>query len=337
MSLRKQLEQKFGKVREQRGKYGTEFRVCCPMCAKKAGKVDRKFKLYVNPQRGFNCYRCGFKGKNLRFLLGTAVKLSPEDLKPVEKKTLKAKELYDTVEPLEFMDDSNCAVQYLRGRGFDPWVVGSMLQLQYVRKGRVLSRPEDGLYFNPTNTLLFPVFYQGQLVGWQYRLLYDPSRLDDQRCLDLGYPTFEGKIIRPPKYFTGGGLPKSQILYNGDQASKYGLVVVVEGGLDVAGVGPNAVGIYGKKLSDEQLTALRHWDVVALMLDPEAQDELQGAYRSLALIRRNPTIMVTPPNGKDPGDNRTQDNWRAIFEALIAKNIDPRKLRLPKFERMPRP
>ena len=338
MSLRKQLEQKFGKVREHRGKNGLEFRVCCPMCIKRKGKPDRQFKLYVNPQKGFNCYRCEFRGLNVAYLLGQAVNLSAEDMKPAPPRKLEAKTPYDVLEPLEYMPDSNCAIQYLANRGFDPWVVANMLNLQYVRKSRPFSRPEDGLYFNATNTILFPVYHQDMLVGWQYRLLYDPSDLSDEQCISMGFPTYEGKIIRPPKYFTGGGLPKSQVLYNGDQAKKYSLGVVVEGGLDVAGVGPNAVGLYGKSLSDEQLLLLRDFEVIAVMLDPEASDAATKTYQRLALTRQKPTVLVVPPNGKDPGANRTVDNWQAIIAALLDKQIDPRKLNLPNFKQgRPRP
>lgn len=338
MSLRRQLEQKFGRVREHRGKNGLEFRICCPMCIKRKGKVDRKFKLHVNPQRGFNCYRCDFRGKNISFLLGTKVNLSAEDMKPAPPRKLEEKTPYDTLEPLEYMPDSNCAIQYLLNRGFDPWVVSRMLKLQYVRKSRPLSRPEDGLFFNATNTIMFPVHHQGMLVGWQYRLLYDPGKLSDEQCAGLGFPVYEGKIIRPPKYFTGGGLPKSRVLYNGDQAALYSLAVAVEGGLDVAGVGPNSVGLYGKSLSDDQLALLEQWPIVAVMLDPEASEESEATFRRLSLSRINPTIRVVPPNNKDPGSNKTADNWRAIMTELTKRGINPRKLVLPTFkEGIPRP
>jgi hypothetical protein len=65
---------------------------------------------------------------------------------------------------------------------------------------------------------------------------------------------------------------KSKVLYNFDVAAKFSTVVIVEGFIDAAKAGPNAMAINGKKLhaaQAEHLTRTKAREIV-LCLDPDA-------------------------------------------------------------------
>jgi hypothetical protein len=345
MNVRQLIEQRFGAVREQTGKRGKEYRVCCPECVRRYIKhtPDRGFKLYINPTVGaWNCYRCGYKGQNMDFLLGRAIVENPfaPPPPPTVEEEMKEREPRDTLVPLEYMSADHPAISYLRRRGFDTLALGRLLRVQYVSRGyRYMPNEDSDLFFDTNNTLMFPVWVDKKLVGWQYRLLYEPGDLTDAECLAMGFPRSlrDGRVLRPAKYHTSPGLRKSQVLYNLDQACAYDLGVLVEGVLDVGGVGPCGVAGFGKKYSEHQIgLAKRHWKVLVSLLDSDAGSETQAMVFALGAVK--PVAQVSLPGGKDPGSTKTRVIWTEIFKSLTAAGIDPRSLKLPRFtDGVPRP
>ena len=139
------------------------------------------------------------------------------------------------------------AVRYVLKRGFDPaalsklWGVGfSCNACRWSRYGR----------------LLIPVFRgpRGavECCGWQARALVD----DDE-----------------PKYYTADGMKKSLLLYGLHRVSGNGPVVICEGPTDVWRVGTNAVALFGKSASDEQIRLIQEHFAgrpLVVMLDGDA-------------------------------------------------------------------
>jgi hypothetical protein len=116
----------------------------------------------------------------------------------------------------------------------------------------------DGTAFDMPlgDSLLFPVFYKEELVGWQAR--------------------YVGSKVKKLKYMHV--FPKGEYLYNYDNACVFTNVVVVEG-VKKAWKFPNAVATLGKGITAKQIQLLDHWEEITLMYDGE--DRTQSKAREL--------------------------------------------------------
>ena len=170
-----------------------------------------------------------------------------------------------TLVPLSYLDEDHQAISYLTGRGFDPRLLEENYGICYCSEGKKYA----GGLFDTTNTIMIPVYQNGQAVAWQARLLYNPDKLDDRSCEALGFMKDEdGDFVKPPKYFTMPGFDKGKMLWNFDWARRSNLVVVTEGVFDAVAVGRCAVACFGKGVTEEQAGVLRYyWDLVVLLLD----------------------------------------------------------------------
>lgn len=320
MNIESALVAKFGKrYRKHRAKNGMEYKVCCPFCTKAGLKPDRKYKLWINPDKQvYRCWRCDARGR-VSDLLGVLASTPVFDARP---RTLST----DIPAPgeligLDQLEGSNPACVYMANRGFNPVALGRYYGVQHCYSGRVFG----GKYmrFNTTNTIVFPIIMDTRVVGWQSRLLYNPDALTDAECEAMAMPRDDdGDYIRPPKYFTSPGLTKADVLYNFDTARSGNLVVVVEGPTDVLATGPAAVGTLGKGVSDQQASMLKtFWDLVIVMLDPgdaaresaKLVEELSGTVR---------TVEVRLERYDDPGSAPTLELWRQIDVAMRKQGLD---------------
>jgi hypothetical protein len=152
--------------------------------------------------------------------------------------------------------------------------------------------------------LVFPVFYRGELVGWQ------------KRCTPESYP-------QHPKYRSSFAFPKSAVLYNYDLACHYSQVVVVESPMSVAkavscGL-PNVLATFGAKVSDAQIRLLDSFARVYIWFDDEAYAGQIGE-RKLAegLYRRTDTWVVVPDEKRDMGDADLAEMEHKISTAVPA-------------------
>ena len=142
-------------------------------------------------------------------------------------------------------------------------------------------------YREAQNRIVFPIFMEGILVGWQ--------------CRYIGSANWGVT----PKYYGLPGMRKRTMLYNFDNARDKPFVVVVEGPTDVHAIGDTAVAVMGKHLSRYQISRLVDtWDLkpIILIFDPDAREEMRASLNDLANIGRNPVVEVELPDGFDPGD-----------------------------------
>jgi hypothetical protein len=315
------IRKKFGKVKKTRGRNGVEYRVCCPFCP----TPDDKYHLYINPEYqggSFNCYRCKKRGRgagSMEELLGVIGVVNI-------RQQLPKKELPQEIPPpgsmrnLTELDAEHPAIIYLtkiRKRPFDPEELSRSYGVMYCEQGRRFGSGD--FMFDTTNTLVFPVWMWGKLVGWQARLLYDPDKMDDGQCAALGFLQDKaGKWLRPPKYFTSPGMEKGRILYNWDVARTCSPIVVTEGVFDAMAVGPAGVAIFGKGVSELQERILKTYcENVVIMLDPgDAREESRRLLRRLALATS--VLEVELKGEKDPGDTSTDEIWRQITDQMEA-------------------
>lgn len=314
------LTRKFGtRYRKGHGKNGLEYRICCPFCVKRAGKEDKQYKLYLNPavDRCY-CFRCGHKG---------TVSDLFSDIKSMDEQPfirLPPTPLPDDVEPpgilhsLAELPDDHVCLKYLRGRGFNPSVLEKFYGVRYCSTGhKVLG------IFDTTNTLIFPLWMDGRLVGWQSRLLYNPNKLSDAECAAMGYMRDDdGAYIRPPKYFTPPAVQKGRVMFNYDLARASDVVVICEGPMDAIATGPCAVATLGKGVTEQQSRLVRaYWKVAITMLDPgDAEKEMRALYG--ALWTAMPVVKVSLSGFEDPGAGTTEEIWRQIYTAAANAGIN---------------
>lgn len=318
MNIEVLLRKKFGEVRKNRGRNGTEYLVRCPWCS-------GKWKLYINPAcKGgvFNCYKCSESG-GLRTLIAD-FKSDDAPAAPVREEPLPTNvDSPGLTVPLEGLSADNLGIQYLtniRKRPFDPIELSREYGVRYCTQGKTYHLGET--VYNTTNTLIFPVWMFNELVGWQSRLLYTPDTMEDWQCENFGFTKDEeGKWLLPPKYLTNPGFSKGRVLWNFDKARRWKFAVTTEGVFDGMATGGPAVATFGTGISEGQANLLKeYWEAVIILLDPDGTaaqvKELVGR------LRRAVTVVPVMLGGgyKDPGDTPTQEIWKQIV-AEVDKQI----------------
>ena len=318
--LEAQLKRRYGtRYRKGRGKNGLEYKICCPFCLKRVGKEDRKFKLYLNPEIDrANCFRCGYKGRvsdifgDMRMAEDAPfVRLPPTPL-PTDVPPP------GTLHMLSELPNDHVCLNYLRGRGLRPAVLEQYYGVRYCSEGRDFAG-----VFNTTNTVVFPIWMNQQLVGWQSRLLYTPDKLTEAECAALGYKLDDdGLHIRPPKYFTAPGMDKGRVMFNYDLARQSEVVVICEGPTDAIATGPCAVATLGKGVAEHQSRLIKsYWKLAVTLLDPgDAEREMQALYGNLYTTM--PVVKVSLRGYKDAGEATTLEIWSQIYDAAQAAGID---------------
>lgn len=326
MSFEATLRGKVGaKFKKTRGKNGVEYRINCPFCIKKGKSRDTKYKLYINPTHNggvYNCYRCGTAG-GTRSLLGWVGAEKPQ---PQQNQAMVSNgnvRMPGELVPVSMLDDEHPAVQYLlkgRKRPFDPMTMSAYYSVAYCRKGIRFGNGVDFM-FDTTGTLIFPIFDNQELIGWQARMMTNPEDLTDSYLQMLGYPKDDnGEWILPPKYFTSPGFPKGRVLYNFDNAKTREPVVVTEGVFDAIAVGASGVALLGKGITETQMRILQTYcNHVIVMLDPDAGAESKEMVK---LLKRSIKVTeVTIKGFGDPGDTPTEEIWRQISEVGVTPGL----------------
>jgi len=303
------IRHKFGAIKKSKGKKGIEYIVRCPKCGKK--------KLYINPDAGaYICYKGCMSGvlsdlmdvDKANIIIGTPPPPTPlpSNVQPP-----------GVVSELGRLPSDHVAIRYIVGRGFDPQELNDKFGVRYCVSGRVFSN-----IFNTSNTLLFPIWMGGTVVGWQSRLLYNPDKLEDAQCQALGYAKDEdGDWVKPPKYFTSPGMEKGRVLFNYDVAQRSDVVVICEGPLDAIAVGGCGVATLGKGVTEYQARLVKaYWRAAVILLDPGDADE-EMLKLEAQLICTVPTVRVQLKGYKDAGEAPRYDIWKQIFESGDAKGI----------------
>jgi len=309
LTLEKRLRESYGRVRRFQGK--SPFRICCPFCPARHGSPDKKFSLGLTPSENvYGCFRCGAGGQ-ITELFRDASALTEQKVAAPARSSLGVPEarLPGRILPLQDLSDTHIATMYLRKRGFTPAALGRYFGMGYCERGKEFS------VFDTSNTLFMPVWMGGSVVGWQCRLLYNPESVPDdmKEAYRFPYDSEAGEFITPPKYFTNG--EKDRMLMNYDIAARSKYVVVTEGPLDMAAVGPCAVATMGKGVTDVQRRIIQStWRVAILLLDPDADAENHQLSASLRTVM--PAIPVALKGYKDPGDAPTAEIWRQISATM---------------------
>lgn len=186
---------------------------------------------------------------------------------------------------------SHPAVQYLYSRRYTQ----QMMQKYGISYCTVASRN----FPLAQDRIIFPIYMNAELVGWQARYLGTDSN---------------PKI---PKYYTMPGMKKRLVLYNYDNAKTQPMVVISEGVTDVHVIGDAGVAIFGKRLSDVQISLLiQTWGgkPIIFLLDPDADDVADKTQRDIERLQHAGQIVLSArvADGYDPGDYDPSALWNII-------------------------
>ena len=323
MHIEQALRNRFKKVRKSRGKNGLEFKVCCPFCS----GGDKKYKMYINPEKFGGCTTATVAASPAPSASCSA-RPTPCSASPESRVVEHDAPLPDNVESpgetvrVADLPPDNPAIEYLlreRERPFDPQEMSDVFGVRYCTAGKYYPAGP----YDTTNTLIFPLWMFGRLLGWQSRLLYTPEGMTDDQCAKMNFQKDEdGDWVKPPKYWTSPGFNKGRVLWNFDMARRSPYVVVCEGVFDAMSVGPRAVATFGKGVSDNQAALLKtYWDHVILLLDPgDADPEMRRL--EIELSRSVRVTWVKLKHYKDAGGAPRDEVWSQIASEMWERHKD---------------
>jgi hypothetical protein len=135
-------------------------------------------------------------------------------------------------------------LQYVQTRHYSPADLDGQFDVRYMPPGVKMWENEEGDVMSWDHRLLIPITRAYKIIGWQARSTVSNPTSKKHK-----------KYIFPPVSVTGEG--KSSWLYNMAEASYHKDLVIAEGVTDVWRIGQQAVGSFGKVLSDQQIKILK--------------------------------------------------------------------------------
>lgn len=327
-----------GRLRAEVVEHGETYRVNCPFCS------DTRRRLYVPYHWGVKEKRTGDDMLHLPrcFNEGCLARRDAQEelldmvypprghrrstaaqlVEPAPRKDSAAtRVVMPNGKPLADLPDEHKALEYLRGRKFDPERLAKQWGVYYCSSNRkdrgVTNRPHfcDERIVYP---IMAPaVFAAGsrnagkaavRLAGWQARSLM----VNDNKDV--------------PKYLTSCGTKKSELLYGLPAAMKTeGPIVIVEGVTDVWRLRTNAVAMFGKSISSAQCRLIApHFTgrPIVILLDRDAASDArtvcEKVHRTRLAAGDNATVVVAklPCGRSDPGECTFKEAWEAVKRAL---------------------
>lgn len=269
------------------GRSGDEVIYLCPYCVENGKTPDTKGHLYVNNKTAlFYCHRCGAKGK----VDGGSVAYGFDPIPSDEELMGLIGEALDGPDggsdptfaiPPNLVDSRSECGRYLASRGITP----AMVAHYSIR--------------------------QGTSGRWSGRVVV-PNRLvatDGGDRTDIFVGRYCGDIPRDacghqafPKYLNPPGANKSHCVFNLHRIPDGSPVVVCEGVFSAMSAGSSAVAIYGKAISDRQLSMIlsKSPAAVYVCLDPDARREALALCYRLVRTTSAPVFDIRLPDGHDP-------------------------------------
>lgn len=257
--------------------------------------------------------------------------------------------------PLSQLPEDHPAIQYLKGRGYDPVLLEYQMAACYcyeaapedAAKGRFYGKLPGGTRISPQGRIVLSVLMDGVRWGYQSRII-DMKKdgeyyvwgsdqqwhliryMDDEGVVHNTYEPDEyyPKGFDPPKYLNAPGSERNKLLMGYDAAVKVmasrpqseRFCVLVEGPLDAAKLGPPAIAILGKSLSDFQADALaKQFDVICTVMDRDAAGKqcLESIRNRMKARGRRIVNVPVPEGNKDAGDLSYEE------ASALMKQCDP--------------
>lgn len=246
------------------------------------------------------------------------------------------------------LPEGHQAIQYLRHRGFDPEAITRQFGGSYCYDqnlpARMYRELPGGFRDTPQGRIIFNIDMLGVRRGWQARLIemtmgdvhmvwhpYDDEwkilkvRTGDKWKLTPEFAEYDDVKWDPSKYKTGTGTLRNSAIMGLDAAIMDNALhdrcalVICEGPLDAARLGPPAVAILGKSMSHEQARILRK-TARHLIFVP---DNDTAGMKSLARVREvlsgaDLRIAELPAKVKDAGE-MSYDQAHDFMQRILSK------------------
>jgi len=257
-----------------------EERYKCPFCVQHGLLPDRKYKLYVNKDKGvYHCFRCGTSGKveEIEHLLPQLEKYTGT-IAVTGRPALEFREVVVRI-PVQSLPESYPKAYLFLKRKNLLWL--DTVEIVEAMWGYGLR---------------FPVYFDGKLLGYQTR-------------------TFPYGTAPFPKYLTTPGLRKSEILWGYDIVDS-NVVVVVEGLFDVLSLPGYSVATFGTYVSRRQAELIcQKFSAVVVLYDTDAQQ--QSLKTATRFHRRGLDAYVgVLKDQKSPGDCTLEELLRVYCYCL---------------------
>jgi len=149
------------------------------------------------------------------------------------------------------------------------------------------------------NRIIFPLFWKGQLVGWQTRRIFDDGS---------------------PKNKVSADFPRKQTLYNADaEADK---LIVVESQISVVAqthLEPEFgfIATFGSEVTSQQIRLLAQYERLILWFDNDNAGWKATRNVAESLIQYMPVYVVDSPWNADPGDGLDDDTVRELVNGAV--------------------
>lgn len=269
----------------------------CPFCESREGSEDRRGHMYVNEEKGYFCHRCEARGSIVWLLRNLGV--SQDEIESHIPDIVLVRQR--TGVPVSTPTPSPIQPVAMPENVDDVWHVPAVWAYA---QSRGLSRFDCEYYKlqawidnrgNPR--LLFPDYTDnGTLVYWTARAVQDGVK---------------------PKYDAAKDSERSQCVWNLNRVRKDRPIYVAEGIMSARACGSNGVAIYGKFLSDPQMSLISNRAGpagVRIVLDGEAW---KSTFRAVKKFQRNgvPCGAVMLPYKTDPDDMDPQTLSRMLLES----------------------
>lgn len=242
--------------------------------------------------------------------------------------------------PIHECLDTNPGVQYLLKRGYDLTMLWQHMRVSFCTKENPkvpYGWQPEGFRKTPQGRIIFYIDQFGVNRGWQGRILetvdnnlkyfwhpYKEVWVPVEEKTKEGFkplPGYDG--WNPGKYIIGMGTSRNDVLLGFDAAVKYNegkttkTLILTEGPLDAAKIGPPAVAVMGKWVSEGQAAlASNSFNNIIIIPDNDrgGQDFLNHARRSLGVFGVAPKVIELPENVNDVGTLTIEDAQRLIKE-----------------------
>lgn len=294
-----------GKKRLHISQRGEAYLVNCPLCQKKVGRPDTKFRLWINHRWNtkfgdvilkhlVKCYNedCFSDSTNIEILssklfYGKPIESVTYDRREL-KESLKEPALPENIVPLSKLPLNHPANDYLLSRKFNPIYLSERYGISYCYM-------PDLIYHKAFDRIVIPIYQDNKLRGWQARFIGNPP-------------------AGIPKYYNSPGIIFSNLLYGLQYLEAFvPFIILVEGVMDVWRIGAPAVASFGTHLSNNQLQEiLKRTKKLIILWDGDAQEKAEKLKNQIK--NKLEVSYIKLQNNLDPADLTSEEIAKEIMQ-----------------------
>lgn len=277
-----------------------QIRVECSTCGPGDGK---KMKRYINPCFAYSrCWICE-QELFLSDILGQDIKYTGVVEEDIHEHPQAREFPFTSAIPVNKLPLDHPAIKFLEKDHFSNFdELYEKYWVYYVPEGSERAiKFDSGAIIKPFDSLVFPVWFNNEFVGYQCRFV--PGTPNGDRFIKMKYM----HIFNKGKY-----------LYNFDQAKQSDYCVVFEGAKKTWKFSSAGVSTLGKGISNQQIQLLQNnWKKIIFFLDSNAQSEADVAATIIRIAGRE-TVNINPKDyGFESPDEMTHEQVKEIIKSKL--------------------